>query len=129
MAIAYSQDLRIRALNLIESGMSITDISRLLCISRPTLYKWQSHFLSTGSTSAKKPGTPTWVAKIKDWKKFIEFVDIHGDKTQEEMARLWGNCSRHTISRGLKKIGYTRKKKRYLTKNVVRKTEIFIEKS
>jgi transposase len=112
MAQAYSQDLRIRALNLIKSGMSITDISRLLCISRPTLYKWQSHFISTGSTSAKKPDPPTWISKIKDWEKFREFVTLHGDKTQEEIARLWGNCSRHTISRGLKKIGYTRKKKR-----------------
>ncbi len=123
MAIAYSQDLRERALNLIESGMPITDISRLLSISRPTLYKWQRHretkcllgkaqTFFTGSTSAKQPGPPTWLSKIKDWKKFIEFVEQHGDKTQEEMAKLWGNCTSHTISRGLKKIGYTRKKKR-----------------
>ncbi len=110
MAKAYSQDLRKRALNLIESGMSITDVSRVLEISRPTLYKWQRHLISTGSTAPKVPGAPTWLSKIKDWNKFEKFVKQHGEKTQEEMAILWGNCTRHTISRGLKKIGYTRKK-------------------
>ncbi|NES83562.1 MAG: hypothetical protein F6K10_20330 [Moorea sp. SIO2B7] len=72
--------------------------------SRPTLYKWQRQLETTGSTAPKVPGPPTWVSKIKDWKKFLEFVEQHGNKTQEEMAILWGNCSRHTISRGLKKM-------------------------
>lgn len=39
---------------------------------------------------------------------------IHGDKTQVEMAKLWdGEISVRTISRALKKIGFTRKKKTY----------------
>jgi arginine repressor len=37
-------------------------------------------------------------------------VDNNGDKTQKELAQLWGNISQQTISRGLKKLGYTRKK-------------------
>ncbi len=93
MARAYSQDLRKRALNLIESGMSITNVSRLLEISRPTLYKWQHQRELTGSTAPKIHGPPTWLSKIKDLEKFKEFVLNHGEKTQEEMARLWGNCS------------------------------------
>ncbi|NES85352.1 MAG: helix-turn-helix domain-containing protein [Moorea sp. SIO2B7] len=100
MVIAYSQDLRERAMNLIESGMSISDVSRLLAQSRPTLYYWLRQLETTGSTAPYVPGPPTWLSKIKDWKKFLEFVEQHGNKTQEEMARLWGNCSRHTISRG-----------------------------
>jgi hypothetical protein len=36
----------------------------------------------------------------------------HGDKTQVEMAKLWdGEISDRTISRALKKIGFTRKKR------------------
>lgn len=111
MAIAYSQDLRERALNLLKRGMSISSVSRFLKISRPTLYKWKNQCQATGSTSPLKNTPPPQPANIRDWDKFTEFVDKHGDKTQEEMACLWGNCSRHTISRGLKKIGYTRKKK------------------
>jgi hypothetical protein len=46
---------------------------------------------------------------------FKEFVECYGDKTQQEMSELWGKGSRHTISRGLKKLGITRKKKPMLT--------------
>lgn len=129
MAIAYSQDLRERALSLIEKGMSISGVSRFLNISRPTLYKWKYQRQATGSTSPSINTPPPQPAKIRDWQKFSEFVDSHGDKTQEEMAMLWGNCSRHTISRGLKKIGYTRKKKLKLTKNVVKKREMSLKRS
>ncbi|MGB3403357.1 MAG: IS630 transposase-related protein [Microcoleaceae cyanobacterium] len=37
MAEAYSEDLRIRAIDLVKTGMSISQPSRLLKISRPTL--------------------------------------------------------------------------------------------
>ncbi|WP_226580279.1 IS630 transposase-related protein [Microseira wollei] len=37
MAHAYSYDLRVRALALILSGNSLSQVSRMLKISRPTL--------------------------------------------------------------------------------------------
>jgi hypothetical protein len=50
--------------------------------------------------------------KITNWEKFREFVEVNGDKTQVEMASLWqGEISARTISRALKKIGFSRKKK------------------
>lgn len=109
MARAYSQDLRIRALNLILDGMLILEVSKLLKISRPTLYKWKNELETTGSTQPKKR-IPPQMGKIKDLEKFQQFVDGNSDKIQEELAQLWGNCSRHTIGRVLKKISYTRKK-------------------
>ncbi|PSP14393.1 MAG: hypothetical protein BRC50_03605 [Cyanobacteria bacterium SW_11_48_12] len=42
MAVAYSKDLGERALRLMASGRSISRVSRLLDVSRPTLYKWRS---------------------------------------------------------------------------------------
>jgi hypothetical protein len=49
--------------------------------------------------------------KITNWEKFREFAVVHGDKTQVEMAQLWEEkISDRTISRALKKIGFTRKK-------------------
>jgi len=42
----------------------------------------------------------------------VRQAKIHGDKTQVEMAKLWeGEISSRTISRALKKIGFTRKKR------------------
>jgi len=50
--------------------------------------------------------------KITDWEKFRKFALSHGDKTQVEMAKLWeGQISDRTISRALKKIGFSRKKR------------------
>ena len=40
----------------------------------------------TGSITPKKTVPPPQVSKIKDWKKFQEFVELHGDKTQKERS-------------------------------------------
>ncbi len=46
--------------------------------------------------------------KITDWEKFEKFVEVNGDKTQVDMAKLWSvEISDCTISRALKKIGFT----------------------
>jgi transposase-like protein len=67
MAIAYSQDLRQRALNLINSGLAVTQVSRILDISRPTLYKWQHKFQTTGSTAPCSNAPPPHACNITDW--------------------------------------------------------------
>ncbi|NES91543.1 MULTISPECIES: IS630 transposase-related protein [Okeania] len=111
MVHPYSQDLRERALNLINNGMSINRVSRLLKISRPTLHKWRDQYLVTGSTVPKISVPPPQAPKIKDWEKFDKFVETNDDQTQKQMAVKWGDCSGFTISRSLKKLGLTRKKK------------------
>jgi hypothetical protein len=43
---------------------------------------------------------------------FVRQAKIHGDKTQVEMTKLWdGEISLRTISRALKKISFTQKKR------------------
>ena len=96
-------------------------VSRALKISRPTLYRWKKQLERTGSTVALKGCPPAQPSGIKDWDKFKEFVDANSDKTQKELAQLWGNISHHTISRGFKKIGYTRKKKLMVIKKDVKR--------
>ena len=47
-----------------------------------------------------------------NWDKFREFAKEYGHKTQAEMAELWeGEISKRTISRALKKIGFTQEKR------------------
>ena len=116
MVHPYSQDLRERALNLIINGMSISHVSRLLNISRPTLHQWRDRYLTTGSTAPKTNIPPPQASKIQDWEEFEKFVEANHDQTQKQMAAKWGNCSRFTISRSLKKLGFTRKKKHMVIK-------------
>jgi hypothetical protein len=55
--------------------------------------------------------------KITDWEKFTKFVELNGDKTQVEMAKLWKEeISDRTISRALKKLGLREKKNLWLSR-------------
>jgi hypothetical protein len=62
--------------------------------------------------------------KITDWETFRVFVAAHPDKTQAEMAELWqDDISDRTISRALRQIGFTRKKRLMVTQSEMNKSE------
>ena len=109
----YSYDLRQKVIQAIElSGMSQHQAAMTFQISRSTINLWCQRQALTGDCKAK-PNLPQGNGhKITDWEKFREFAKVNGEKTQVEMAKLWdGEISDRTISRALKKIGLTRKKK------------------
>lgn len=109
----YSYDLRQKVIQSIELGeMNKSQASVAFQISRNTIDLWFKIKASTGDYQAK-PNLPQGNGhKITDWEKFKEFIKVNGEKTQVEMAKLWAeDISSRTISRGLEKIGFTRKKK------------------
>jgi hypothetical protein len=62
--------------------------------------------------------------KITDWERFREFAKQYGDKTQMQMAKLWGdNVSQQNISDALRKIGLSRKKRLTGTENAMNSSE------
>lgn len=109
----YSYDLRKKVIQAIEQdGMKKSEVSQLLNVSRNTINLWLKRQAQTGDYQALPNQPPGNNHKILDWEKFRDFVKIHGDKTQVEMAKLWQEkISDRTISRALKKIGFTRKKR------------------
>jgi transposase len=109
----YSYDLRKKVLQAIElDGLRISEASVLFGISRDTIRLWRHRQRETGNFQALPNKPPGNGHKITDWEKFTKFVEANGDKTQVEMAQLWPEqISDRTISRALKKIGFTRKKK------------------
>lgn len=112
MAKAYSYDLRQKVLAAIElDGLSKSEASQLFHISRNTINLWLQRRAETGDVQAKPTSIPGQRQKITDWQQFRAFAGEHGDKTQAEMAQLWGGISERTISRALRQIGFTRKKK------------------
>jgi transposase len=109
----YSYDLRQKVIQAIElDGLKKSEASQLFNISRHTIDLWLKRKAETGDFQAL-PNQPLGNGhKITDWEKFREFAKVHGDKTQVEMAQLWEEqISDRTISRALKKIGFTRKKR------------------
>ena len=112
MSNAYSYDLRRKVIEAIElDGMRKSEASEVFHISRNTINLWLKRKAHTGDYRAKSYKPPGHSHKIRDWEKFRAFSVEHSDRTQAQMAQLWGEqISERTISRALKKIGFTRKK-------------------
>lgn len=109
----YSYDLRQKVIEAIElNGMKRCEASEHFNISRNTINLWLQRKAKTGDFRAKVSEHRGKNNKIADWEKFRAFAETYGDKTQVEMAELWDEqISDRTISRALKKIGFTRKKR------------------
>jgi len=114
----YSYDLRQKVIQAIElDGINKTEAAQVFQISRNTINLWLQRKASTGDYQALPNQPPGNDHKITDWEEFKKFVEVNGDKTQAEMAKLWPEeISERTISRALKKIGFTRKKNLWLSR-------------
>ena len=126
MANPYSYDFRRKVIEAIKlNGLRKSEASQLFNISRNTIDLWLKRFAETGDFQAKQNHSPGHNQKITDWEKFRGFVKVHGDKTQAQMAELWQDqISPRTISRGLEKIGFTRKKRPMVIKNQTSVNEV-----
>jgi len=114
MPAPYSYDLRKKAIEAVKRGQRKTDVCRLLKISRNTLDLWLKRSEQTGDIRPSIPQKKGAIPKIKDEERFREFVKENQDKTQGQMAKLWGdNVTQQNISYAYRKLGITRKKKTY----------------
>jgi len=121
MPAPYSQDLREKAIKAVESGRSVIEVSNSFGISRSALSAWRKRFRETGSYQAITNYQKGHSQKITDWSAFEAFAQEHGDKTQAEMAQQWPEkIDGDTIGKGLKRIGFTRKKRPMPTVNETR---------
>lgn len=118
MAAPYSYDLRSKAIKAVKRGERKTNVCRMLKISRNTLDLWLKREEQTGDYQAITAFQKGCRHKITDWERFREFAKKHGDKTQAQMASLWGdNVTQQNISDALSKIGPSRKKRLTATGN------------
>jgi transposase len=90
-------------------------------ISRNTLDLWLERYEETGDVQAITHYQQGTRHKITDWERFRKFAQEHGDKTQSQMAKLWGdNVTQQNISHALRKIGLSRTKKLTGTVNAMK---------
>ena len=121
MGAPYSQDLRRKAIEAVESGKPRSQVCEVFSLHRNTLSRWLKQYRETGTYQAKEGYQKGHSHIITDWDKFTAFTQEHGDKTQAEMAQLWDTpISEDTIGRALKHIGFTRKKRPTPTKNAMK---------
>jgi transposase len=110
MAIAYSYDLRTRAIDLVKEGKRVEVVAKWLKIGKSTIRRWLTTLKKGEDLHPKKNWQKGHSHKITDLKAFEEFVDKNPGLTQKQLAEKWGGVTRITVLRTLRKIGYTKKK-------------------
>ena len=116
--MGYSVDLRMKAVrHRLEQSCSCADTAKVFGVGRSTVQSWVQRYEETGDLSDKplKRGF-----KKIDPAKLRTYVKDHPDATQREIADEFG-CSNQAVSKALKRLAITRKKKRAATKNGSRK--------
>jgi transposase len=107
----YSTDLREKLYAQLDSGMSITNASKIFRINRQTIYNWVSIKEETGKLEAKSGYQKGHSHKIKNLEQLENFIRENPDKTLKELSELWPEkISGWTIGRWIKRLGYTYKK-------------------
>ncbi len=131
---AYSLDLREHVLRAVDQGYQRADIIKVFGVSRATIKRYLKQRRETGEVKAKPhPGRPP--------KKFaplqaglVAQLEAHDDATLETHCQLWQEqhgvrVSPSTMSRAIRRIGWTRKKRRWVPLNVTKRPEQLGENS
>ncbi len=123
---AYSQDLREKVLRAVDQGKPRREVVAMFDVSLATLKRYLKQRRETGNVLPKPiPGRPS--------KKYaplqaglVAQLQAHPDVMLEDHCRLWEQAhgmqvSPTTMSRAIRRVGWTRKKKRWVPRNATRK--------
>lgn len=109
MARAYSNDLRGRVVEYVESGGKKSDAARLFQVGYDTVYRWLRLKKETGQCRAKPMGGKRF-EKVSE-AGLMKAVEASPDRTLEEYANDF-NVTAPAIFKRLKRLNITRKKNR-----------------
>ena len=88
MARGYSNDLRARAVAIVEEGESAREAARLLKVGASTAIRWVERWTKTGSVEAK-PGTGHPRSPLKQHERWLlDLVAKQPDLTLAEIRQL-----------------------------------------
>ena len=132
---AYSMDLRERVLAAVDRGTPRKEIVRTLGVSEPTIRRYLRLRRETGSVAPKPyPERPFSIGQNVEqrralWKQLQE----HNDATLEKHCHLWERkqgvrVSISTMSRVIRRLGWTLKKRVWVPPNEMKKREVLGEK-
>ena len=103
----YSNDLRQRALKLIEGGMKQIKVAKLFGVTVQTLCKWWKLYKIN---NISEPIKPVFIRTLKvDRDVLLRFVEQNPNKTLKEIGQEFG-CSHNAIFKILKKLNIIYKK-------------------
>lgn len=125
---AYSQDLRERVLRAVDQGYARNEIIQLFGVSRATIKRYLKQRRETGEIKVKPiPGRPSKkLAPLQVG--LVAQLEAHPDATLAIHCQLWETehgmqVSPRTMGRAIRRVGWTRKKRRWAPLNATTKSE------
>lgn len=125
---AYSLDLREKVLRAVDQGSPRAEIVKLLGVSLATIKRYLKQRRETGEVAPKPiPGRPPKkLAPLQAG--LVGQLQAHDDVRLEDHCRLWEQThgvpvSTATMSRAIKRMGWTRKKSRWVPMSAAKKSE------
>ena len=115
--MSKSKDLREAAVRYQKEGHTYEETAKVFGVVKSTVHRWVKQYEETGDLSDKP--VKRGYKKINP-EKLKEYVAEHPDDTQEEVSAVFGCCPQ-TISKAYKRLGITRKKRRCVIKNRMKK--------
>jgi transposase len=125
---AYSQDLRERVLRAVDQGRPRAEIVQLFGISLATLKWYIKQWREEGHVRPKAiPGRPP-KKRAQVEANVLPQLQAHADATLEQHCAMWEQThgervSRWTMSRAIKRLGWTRKKSHWGRRSGMKKSE------
>lgn len=115
--MSKSKDLREAAVRYQKEGHTYEETAKVFGVVKSTVHRWVKQYEETGDLSDKP--VKRGYKKINP-EKLKTYVAEHPDDTQEEVALVFGCCPQ-AISKAYKRLGITRKKRRCVIKNRMKK--------
>lgn len=113
---AYSQDVRERVLRAVDLGRPRAEVVQLFGVSRASIKRYLKQRREEGHMRPKAiPGRPP-KKRAQVEADVLPQLQAHDDATLEQHSAMWEQAhgervSRWTMSRAIKRLGWTRKKK------------------
>jgi transposase len=131
---AYSLDLRLKVLDAVDCGIPRREVVRTFGVSMPTLERYLRRRRRTGEVAPKpSPGrTPTICATSEERRALWMQLEENEEATLERHCELWeerggARVSVATMSRAVRKLGWTFKKSRWVPPSGTKRREVLGE--
>ncbi len=123
----YSKDLRVRVLGAVDQGTSRREAANLFGVSPSTLKRWLRR-RRNGEDLAPRPSpgrTPSILKTAEEKRELWAQLEANDDATLEHHCELWHErhgtrVSVATMSRAVRRLGWTYKKSRWWPPNGTR---------
>jgi transposase len=131
---AYSLDLRLKVLDAVDRGVPRREVVRTFSVSMPTIERYLRRRRQTGGVAPKpSPGrTPSICATSEERRALWRQLEENDEATLERHCELWEECggprvSVATMSRAVRRLGWTFKKSRWVPPSGTNRREVLGE--